>query len=113
MGKVLDLSMFLNETFDLILSKDDIINIKKPSEELAIKILAHRELSDKSVGKTSTDQFLRITRDITTAILNHNKNERVFDDKWVKDNIPIDIQFIIIQNYTEWMTQLVNKNPNL
>lgn len=107
MGKMLDLSVFKEETFDIKFNEDDILHVKKPSEDLAIKILAHVNIK----GDIEPQEMLKITRDMTLSILNHNKDNRKFDNKFVKEKLPLNYQIAIIKSYTEFMTELEN-NPN-
>ena len=107
MSKVLDLSVFQEETFDIKFAEDDILHVKKPSEDLAIKLLAHVNIK----GDIEPQEMLKITRDMTLSILNHNKDDRKFDNKFVKDKLPLNMQIAIIKGYTNFMVELEN-NPN-
>lgn len=108
MSKMLDLSVFQEETFDIKFSEDDILHVKKPTEQIAIKILAHVNAKNNDM---TPEEMLSMTRDMTLSILNHNADNRKFDNKFVKDKLPLNMQIAIIKGYTEFMVEMEN-NPN-
>lgn len=108
MSKILDLSIFAEETFDIKFSETDILHVKKPSEDIAIKILAHVNIKNDNI---TPQEMLAITRDMTLTILKHNKDDREFNDEFVKEKLPLSMQIAIIKGYTQFMTEL-ESNPN-
>ncbi|WP_443660447.1 hypothetical protein [Clostridium algidicarnis] len=104
---MLDLSMFNEETYDIKFSEDDILHVKKPSEDIAIKILAHVNIK---MDEINPEQMLKVTRELTKVVLNHNKDTRVFNDNFIK-KLPLDIQMAILKGYTQFMIGL-EQNPN-
>lgn len=108
MGKMLDLSVFEEETFDIKFSDDDIVHVKKPTEAIAIKILAHVNIKTDNMN---ADEMLKTTREMTLTILNNNNDDKKYDNKFVKEKLPLSLQLAIIKGYTEFMTEL-EQNPN-
>jgi len=110
MAKMLDLSVFTEQTFDIKFAEDDILHVKKPTEGIAIKILS---ISDNKNNDDMTAlEMLDITKDMTLTILNNNNDGKKFNDKFVSDKLPLNLRLAIIQGYSEFMTEL-EKNPNL
>lgn len=108
MSKTLDLSVFQDETFDIKFSENDTLHVKKPTEDIAIKILAHVNIKTDDI---KPEEMLAVTRDMCLSILNHNKDDKNYTINWVKENLPLKIQTAIIKGYTEFMVELEN-NPN-
>jgi len=108
MAKMLDLSVFMEQTFDIKCSEDDILHVKKPTEVIAIKIMDHVER--KNDNMTSLD-ILEITKDMTLTILNNNNDGKKYNDKFVVDKLPLNFRLAIIKGYSEFMTEL-EQNPN-
>lgn len=109
MAKMLDLSVFIEQTFDIKFAEDDILHVKKPTEGIAIKILSQVDI--KSEDMTALE-MLEITKDMTLTILNNNNDGKKFNDKFVSDKLPLNLRLAIIQGYSEFMTEL-EQNPNL
>lgn len=108
MSKSLDLSIFQEETFDIKFADGEMLHVKKPTEDLAIKILAHVNIKTDNL---SAEEMLETTRDLTLSILNHNKDNKSYCEGWIKGNLPLGAQIAIIKGYTNFMTEL-EQNPN-
>lgn len=108
MSKTIDLSMFQNETIDYKFSEDLIIKCKKPDEELAIKILAHAEIKEEDITAT---EMIAALNDLTKDILNHNIDNKIIEDNFVKA-LPFDLKIYILQSYTQEMYTKTEQNPN-
>jgi len=108
MAKMLDLSVFTEQTFDIRFAKDDILHVKKPTEGIAIKILSQADIKSDDM---TVIEMLDITKDMTLTILNNNNEGRIYNDKFVSDKLPLNLRLAIIQGYSEFMTEL-EQNPN-
>jgi hypothetical protein len=108
MSKMIDLSMFQQETIDFKFSEELIIKCKKPDEELAIKILAHMNIKQDDI---SPEQMIGAMNDITLSVLNHNIDNYKVDEAFVR-SLTINLKMVILQHYTKEMYEKIENNPN-
>lgn len=107
MAKMLDLSVFTEQTFDIKFAEDDILHVKKPTEAIAIKIMDHVNKKDDNITGL---EVLEITKDMTLIILNNNNDGKKYNDKFVTDKLPLALRLAIIKGYSEFMTELETPN---
>lgn len=105
MGKILDLSVFQDETLDITMKEGNVLKIPKPSQKMAIKMMELKELDNSDAEKV-----LETLDALTIDVLNSNVNGKVYDKQYI-DNLPIKAKLAIITSYTEFLTDLQN-NPN-
>lgn len=105
MGKILDLSCFQEETLDITMPDKRVIHVKKPTEELYIKIIAFQERVKKADKK---DAFSAVN-DMAGLILSHNTQGR--DNCELAKKLPDAMKFAIIQAFTEFITETAS-DPN-
>lgn len=107
MGKILDLSVFEEETLDIRLPEDgSIVRIKKPSQRLVIEMLKFKELGEN----TPAEQVMEAVNKIVVKILNSNDANKFIDIKYVED-MNLKMKLAIIKAYSEFITG-VQSNPN-
>lgn len=103
--RVLDLSVFEEETLE-VKFRDGSIHIKKPTESLAIKLLAWVEVKDSDDPQV----MINALKDMTKSILNHNTEGITYIDEQV-EGLGIKLQMAICHAFKDFMTEL-EQNPN-
>lgn len=103
--KILDLSIFEEETLDITLMDNRVIHIVKPTEAMVIKVLQMRNISEKS----SPEAIIKAFNSLTMAILNSNDAGIVFDTKYVEE-LSMKMKSAIINAYSDFITGL-QSNP--
>lgn len=74
MGKILDLSVFDEETLDLRTAEGKVIHLKKPTQGIAIAMLQLRHLSES----TAPEAALAIQNSVVLKIMNNNADGIAF-----------------------------------
>lgn len=117
MSKLIDLSVFEEETLDIKTTKGNVINIKKPTKELAIKMISYQfKIQQLGNRKDYTEEellkLMNHLEDLTIEILNNNKGNIAIDKEFIKNNdINYNMQTAILQGYTDFMNEII-ENPN-
>ncbi|MDT8717823.1 hypothetical protein IAI10_14235 [Clostridium sp. 19966] len=117
MSKILDLSLFQEETLNITTPKGEVIHVKKPTEELAIKLISYQykaqEIEKKEqYEKEDLNQLMEFLRTLAKDILSHNKDGISVDDNYLKENeIHYGMWVAILEAYTEFMSE-VTSDPN-
>lgn len=109
----LDLNVLVNETWDLTLVGGDTLRVKKPYQKLAIELLT---IHDNPVlkGKIKTENVSKIIgfyADMVRDIFNNNTDDRVFTRDEINRAYPLDLQQVIVAEYTKFMNGLLS-DPN-
>lgn len=118
MSKILDLSIYEEDTLDIKTIKGNTIRVKKPTEELAIKLISYQTQASNMNEKDLKDnknikKLIDMLKDLIKSILNNNKDEIIIDDKYLKENdINYAMELAIMNAYTEFMSEITS-NPNL
>jgi hypothetical protein len=117
MSRILDLSIYEEETLDITTPKKNILHVKKPTEELAIKILSYQskaqEIQNKeNANKEDLEELIKLLKNVTGEILSYNTDGIDVDEKYMKENnIRYNLQMVILNNYTSWMNEVAS-DPN-
>lgn len=118
MNKILDLSIYEEDTIDVKMPKGDVLKVKKPTEELAIKLLSYQsKVADMKEEDLKNDENIKklmgMLKDLIKDILSNNKDKIEIDDKYLKDNdVNYSMEIAIMNAYTEFMSEITS-NPNL
>lgn len=116
--EILDLGIYEDETLDIKTPKGDILHVKKPTEELAIKLLS---CQTKVAGINEEDlkdgkdikKLMDMLKDLVKTILSNNKDGINITDEWLKgEGINYSMEIAIMNAYTEFMSEITS-NPNL
>lgn len=107
MGKILDLSVFDEETLDLKTAEGRIIHLKKPTQALAIAMLQLRGLSDK----TAPEAALAIQNSVVLKIMNNNADGIVFTPESVAA-LTLQVKNGIVKEYADFASEL-QANPTI
>lgn len=107
MGKILDLSVFDEETLDLKTADGRIIHLKKPTQALAIAMLQLRGLSDK----TAPEAALAIQNSVVLKIMNNNADGIAFTPESIAA-LTLAVKNTIVKEYADFSAEL-QANPTI
>ncbi len=106
-GRILDLRVFAQESFDITLPDGDVIHIVKPTREQVIKIAELRYLKESSRPAVVQDRLDSLVFDI----LNSNDEEREFSREFIENQLNVRMRVAIISAYSAWIGE-IEANPN-
>lgn len=106
-SRILDLSVFVRETFDIKLLDGSVIHISKPTREQVIKISELQYLRQNSKPAVVQDRLDSLVLDI----LNSNDAGAVFDLNYVENQLNVRMRIAIITAYSAWIGE-IEANPN-
>lgn len=101
MAKILDLSVYQEETFDIKLLDGSIVKIKKPSQEFLMKLIGFK---DSIRNEKDVEEQLGAIKELTLDILNYNKDNRKFTEEDI-----VDYDFIILKAIFEGYSNFINE----
>ncbi len=107
MGKILDLSVFDEETLDLKTADGRVIHLKKPTQALAIAMLQLRNLSDK----TAPEAALAMQNGVVLRIMNNNADGIAFTPESIA-NMTLAAKNGIVKGYADFAADL-QANPTI
>lgn len=106
MSKILDLSIYKEETLDITMPDSTLLHITKPTQAMVIKVLQLRNIDDKS----EPEEIIKGINSLVEDILNTNKEKKEIAREEV-EVMPLQMKMAIINAYTEFLTGIQN-NPN-
>jgi len=106
-GRILDLSVFAQETFDIKLPDGEMIHIVKPTREQVIKIAELKYLKESSKPTVVQDRL----DSLVFSILNSNDAERSFSREFIENQLNVRMRVAIISAYSAWIGE-IEANPN-
>lgn len=106
MGKILDLSIFKEETLDITMMDGTTLHIMKPTQAMVIKVLQMRNINAESEPEKIVEAF----NALVLSILNCNDAAKVFTQKDI-EAIPMKAKTAIINAYSEFITG-IQSDPN-
>lgn len=104
-NKVLDLSVYQQNTLDITMPDGSIIKVKKPTQKIVIQMV--------SVGQVNQENqaaVLEALCDVCAAILSNNTTGKAFTTDWVADNLDMIMIHAIVKAYADYTQELQN-NP--
>ena len=107
---MLDLSIIVEQYFELKLLDGRIINLKKLTQGMLITTTAIDKAIEKANKAKEYEKILNLNIDRLELILNHNKEGIKISKEEIEELTP-DIMSAIIIAYSEWM-QGINNDPN-
>lgn len=105
MGKILDLSVFMEETLDIKMLDGQMLHIKKPEQRMVIEMMKFREIGDDTAPEKVTAALNRMV----WMILNNNQ-EGVWIGAEAIDALSMDMKSGILTAYAQFATRL-QQNP--
>lgn len=109
MAKYLDLTVFQEETFEVRLSEEETLHVKKPSQRLVIDLMNYeKEFNNKKDPKKIVASFTSLI----AKILSNNTEGKVFTQEYVENKFSFEIGVVFIKSYVDFVSE-VNSDPNL
>lgn len=106
---MLDLNVFQDKFFDIMLFDGEVIHLPKPTQKTILK-LTKLEQDIKKFGDDS-EKLLGSFTDLIVYILNTNKEEKKFTKAWVEENLNFTMNKAILEGYMEFANDLTS-DPN-
>lgn len=106
MSKVLDLSVFSEETFDITFPNKEVIHIKKPTQQIVITMVSVSNQANNENQVGVMDAMV----DLCAAILSNNREGKEYTADWIAANLDIMMVCAIIKGYSDF-TQEIQSNP--
>lgn len=106
---ILDLTTFIDQYFELKMLDGEVLKLKKPSQAMLVRIMAHEQTMKKANAKPQ-DVLVALV-ELLTDILNNNANGKEYDRKFVEDTFDIHMAMAVLRAYMDFV-QEVNSNPN-
>lgn len=102
---MIDLSLYAKDTEELKLLNGEIIHLKKPTQNLILRMMNLEGLKKKDIVLAFDEIY-----SIAAAILSANTEGITFEVDAVKSEYDTTLVNAIIQSYMEWATKMVNQN---
>lgn len=104
-NRVLDLSVYSKDTFDITMLDGAVLHIRKPTQAIVIEMMRLAQIQqDNQIG------LLEGLIDICASILSNNLEGKAYSAEWVNDNLDITMVSAIVSGYTEYTKEL-QSNP--
>lgn len=101
MGKILDLSVFQEETLDIKTADGQVLNIPKPSQKMVIELMKFKTIDENSEPAKVVDALDRMSG----LILNSNTNGIKFEKSSIVA-LSMDAKAAILKAYAEFAAGL-------
>lgn len=105
MNKILDLSVFSEDTLDITMPDGYLLHVKKPTQSIVISMMELSQEKDREPA-----QMIEKLNELCVKILNNNKEGRNFTCEEVSMNLEFPLITAIIQAYTDF-TKEIQSNP--
>lgn len=106
MGKILDLSSFIETTLDVKMPNGDTIHLRKPTQKMVITMLRLRE----DAAAADPEKQLAVIDDCIYEILNTNNDGKTYTKEDVA-NLSIAMKSALIKGYSEFIAG-IQSDPN-
>lgn len=105
MGKMIDLSVFQEETLDFKMTDGRVVNIVKPNQKMVLELMNFQNLRDEE-----PEAQIAALSTIVCKVLNSNKNGITFTEEEVGE-LNFQILSAIITAYGDFVNTIAS-NPN-
>ena len=105
MSRVLDLSVYKQETLDITMPDGALLHVRKPTQAMLIKMLNMRDVDEKA----SSERIAGVIDDFVLSVLNSNTDGRTFVQKDM-DVLTLEMKTAIIDAYSAFAYDL-QSNP--
>ncbi len=105
--KLVDLSVFKEETLDFKLLNGEIIKTQKPTERMIINLTAFQQIKAEEMTET---EYFRAVDKIVLMILNNNTENKTFKKEDIKD-LSIEMKTAIMENFFVFSAKITS-DPN-
>ena len=107
MKKVLDLSVFEEQTMEVKLSKEKTIRLQKPSQRMVIELMKFQSVNEND----GAENIMKAVDDITLMILNTNDAGEQFSEEYITNNMNTQMKVSLIAAYGEYIVG-IQSDPN-
>lgn len=101
---MIDLTLIEDKTFDIKISEDLILNVRKPNNTIFKDTNKILDLMDKN---DEDDKIIDAVYMFLTKVLNRNTNDKKFSQNEIADIFSLDIAMYVIGKYNEWVSEIV------
>ena len=105
MSRVLDLSVYRQETLDITMPDGVIVHIRKPTQAMLIKMLNMRDVDENA----PSERIAGVIDDFVLGVLNSNTDGRTFAQKDM-GSLTLEMKTAIIDAYSAFAYEL-QSNP--
>ena len=105
MSRVLDLSVYKQETLDITMPDGALLHIRKPTQAMLIKMLNMRDVDEKA----PSERIAGVIDDFVLGVLNSNTDGRTFAQKDM-GSLTLEMKTAIIDAYSAFAYEL-QSNP--
>ena len=106
MSKVLDLSVFAEDTFDITMPNGELVKVRKPTQAIVIALM---ELSQAQKINDSEEIINRMV-EFCSIVLSNNKEGKKYSTDWIAENLDFTMVSAIVQGYSEFIAD-IQSNP--
>jgi len=103
-NKILDLNTFVQDTLEVKLLDGNSIKLTKPTKKIALQMMALQ-----NIDTSNPDMALSAITEMVAIIFNNNQQGKKFATKWIEDNLDYSLLMAIVQEYSNWINELVSK----
>ena len=103
--KILDLSVYAEQTLDITFPDETILHVKKPTQAIVIAMMNLAQLNQENQAS-----LLEGLVEICAAILDNNKEGKSITPEWVANELDIVMISAIVKGYTQF-TEELQSNP--
>lgn len=103
MAKILDLTVYKEETLDITLLDGRLVQTRKPTEKMFIELIAYQ-----NIKSTDLNEVLNALNALVLMVLNNNINGVVITRAEV-EAMPLNIKMVIVQTFTEFVNDIASQ----
>lgn len=107
MRKVLDLSAFAEETMELRIDAETVLQLQKPTQYIVIEMLKFRNIDEN----TEPEVIIKAIDNLCLLIINSNDKMKVYTMEQVNKMLNMSQKLKILQVYSEFISDIQN-DPN-
>lgn len=103
---MIDLNAFKETTEEVKLFNGEIINLKKPTQQMIIDMMALQD----DINKKDSKKLIEKVNKLLISILNHNAENKQFDIDYIKNNFTYETMLAFIKAYGEFANKINNQD---
>lgn len=107
MSKVLDLSVFAEETLDITMPDGEVVKVRKPTQAIVIALM---NLSEVQNNQKNSEELVNRFIEFCSVVLNNNKSGKKYSTDWISENLDFTMVSAIVQTYSEFIAE-IQSNP--
>ena len=107
MSKVLDLTVFQEETLDITMPNGDVVKVRKPTQAIVIALM---NLSDAQSKLARSEDLIESLVEFCSVVLCNNREGKKYSAEWISENLDFTMVSAIVQTYSEFIAE-IQSNP--